>query len=165
MMNEVTPTLERTSPSPAAPANAAGMAAMVRRALGATLAVPEVGALVPLVILLLIFAAFSPAFLSPESLAGLLRAVQFLAVIAIGQAVLLIVGELDLSVGAVAGLGSILAAWLMKEAGWPFPLALSAALLAGAGVGLVNGVIPLSWGSRRSSPRSACCTSRAGRLT
>lgn len=142
-MDDAPPTLETRLPS-AGPAPAAP--GLLRRALGATLAVPEVGALAPLVVLALVFAAFSPAILSPEGMAGLLRAVQFLAIVAVGQAVLMISGELDLSVGAVAGLCSILAAWLIEKAGWPFPLALTAALLAGAVVGLANGLIVVAVG-------------------
>ncbi len=115
--NEATSTLEQSSPAPFASAKGTGIVAIARRALVATLAVPEVGALVPLAVLAVIFAAVSPVMLSGDSLAGLLRSMQFLAIVAVGQAVLIIAGELDLSVGAVAGLSSILAAWLMKEAG------------------------------------------------
>ncbi len=140
-MNQATPTSKHPSPVPTARAAAMRMPPMVRRALSATLAVPEVGALVPLVALAVVFATVAPVMLSGESLAGLLRAMQFLAIVAVGQAVLIIAGELDLSVGAVAGLSSILAAWLMKEAGWPFALAISGALLVGAFVGLINGLI------------------------
>ena len=126
-MEEAVSTLNAASPVPAAapPVRATGAAAIARRAMVATLAVPEVGAIVPLAVLALIFAALAPVMLSPESLAGLLRAMQFLAIVAVGQAVLMIAGELDLSVGAVAGLSSILAAWLMKEAGWPVGAALA----------------------------------------
>ncbi len=138
---ENTTTLEQPSPPQAAPRVASGAVDVMRRALVATLAVPEVGALIPLVALAMIFAVVAPVMLSPDSLAGLLRAMQFLAIVAVGQAVLMIAGELDLSVGAVAGLSSILAAWLMKESGWPFALALTGALIVGAAVGLINGII------------------------
>ncbi len=141
MIEDTVPDLEYRSRSPVASVPATGIVAMARRALGATLAVPEVGALVPLVALAIIFAVVAPVMLSPDSLSGLLRAMQFLAIVAVGQAVLMIAGELDLSVGAVAGLSSILAAWLMKESGWPFALALTGALLVGAAVGLINGII------------------------
>lgn len=139
-MDNAPHSLDYVSPTTARAAEQPGV---VRRALAATLAVPEVGALVPLVVLTAVFGILSPVMLSPESLAGLLRTMQFLAIVAVGQAVLMIAGELDLSVGAVAGLCSILAAWLMKDAGWPVPLALALALLAGAAAGLVNGLIAI----------------------
>jgi ribose transport system permease protein len=88
----------------------------------------------------------NPALLSSGSMAALLRALTFVGIIAIGQTLLLIVGELDLSVGSVAGLCAVVAAWLMKEAGWPVVPALAVGLLTGAGVGLVNGVLAVRAG-------------------
>ncbi|KHQ50123.1 MULTISPECIES: ABC transporter permease [Mameliella] len=59
--------------------------------------------------------------------------------IAIGMTLCLVCGEVDLSVGGVAGLASTITA-LLVTAEWHWPLAVLAALAAGGAVGLVNGL-------------------------
>jgi ribose transport system permease protein len=119
---------------------------MIERRVRQLLAIPEMGILVALVLVTAVFWLLNPALLTGGSVATLLRALAFVGVIAIGQTLLLIVGELDLSVGSVAGLCAVVAAWLMKEAGWPVVPALAIGLLTGAGVGLVNGLLAVRAG-------------------
>jgi ribose transport system permease protein len=66
---------------------------------------------------------------------------SYVGVIAIGMTFLMISGEIDLSVGSVAGLCAVVCALLMKTAGWPVFLAVIAALLTGGLVGLINGLV------------------------
>jgi ribose transport system permease protein len=76
----------------------------------------------------------------------MLRAVAFIGIIAVAQTWLIVVGEIDLSVGSVAGLSAVVAAWLMKNAGWPMELGLVAGLVTGAVAGLCNGLIAVRLG-------------------
>jgi ribose transport system permease protein len=110
------------------------------------LAVPEVGIFLPLVAFTLLFYAVDPALLSRNNIGAMLRGVSFVGVIAVGQTLLMIAGELDLSVGSVAGLCAIVSSWLMKHAGWPVEAAVLAGLLTGGLVGLVNGLVAVRLG-------------------
>ena len=105
------------------------------------LAIPEVGILIPLIVLVLFFYVRQPTFLDRENITTILRFMAFVGIIAIGETLLIIVGEIDISVGSVAGLGSIIAAHLMAKAGWPIAASLGFALLMCALIGLLNGYI------------------------
>lgn len=109
-------------------------------------AVPEVGIIVPLVGFTLLFVSISPSFLNTNSIAAMLRAMAFVGIIAVAQTWLMISGEIDLSVGSVAGLCAVVSAWLMKEAGWPIGAGLAAGLAAGAATGLINGIVAVRFG-------------------
>ncbi len=116
------------------------------RRLRRLLAIPELGITLVVLSLLIGFYFVNSSILSPASIATLLCATAFVGIIGIGQTLLLISGELDISVGSVAGLCAIIAAYLMTTAELPVPVAIVSALLAGAGIGLVNGVLAVSIG-------------------
>jgi ribose transport system permease protein len=65
----------------------------------------------------------------------------FVGVVAVGQTLLMIAGEFDLSVGSVAGLTSYIAAALMAERDLPVFLSVLIALGIGALIGVVNGLV------------------------
>src|SRR5216683_8073601 len=109
-------------------------------------AVPELGVLVPLVVCTLLFYGVSHSFLGYNSIAAMLRAMAFVGVIAVGQTWLMIAGEIDLSVGSVAGLCAVVSSWLMKNAGWPIEAGLAMGFVVGALAGLINGVIAVRLG-------------------
>jgi len=127
----------RTSAPSPSPSTSSGGAAMVRRAL----AIPEVGILLPLLGLTLFFYWRNPVLLSGANISSMLRAMSFVGVVAVGLTLLMIAGEIDLSVGSVAGLCSIVAAHLMKDSHWPVAPALLAAIGTGALAGLINGLL------------------------
>ena len=80
-------------------------------------------------------------FLSTENLSALAGQVAPLILVAAGVVVVLLVGEIDLSVGEVAGLGATVAAILAFREGWPSPLATVAGVAVGAGIGLLQGLV------------------------
>jgi ribose transport system permease protein len=114
---------------------------VIERNLRQLLAVPEFGIALALLIVTVVFWLIKPALLNVGGVTTLLRSLAFVGIIAVGETLLLIAGELDLSVGSVAGLCAIVAAWLMKERGWPVVPGLLAGLVVGGGVGLVNGIL------------------------
>lgn len=65
----------------------------------------------------------------------------FLLVVAIGMTFVILTGGIDLSVGAVVALTTMLSASLLEERGWPAYLVLPLVLLVGAGLGLGMGCI------------------------
>lgn len=105
------------------------------------LAVGEVGVLGALVIVVLFFYALEPAFLSDRNIRAILTVVSFVGIIAIGQTILLVNGEFDLSVGSVAGLCAVSSAKLMTALALPVPIAILGGALLGAAIGLLNGVM------------------------
>ena len=78
-------------------------------------------------------------FLDPTNLLNIVRQTTMIAVMAVAMTFVLSAGEIDLSVGAVAGLASVTAAMAIG----PFGLlgGIGGGLLAGLAVGLVNGVL------------------------
>jgi len=103
---------------------------------------PLVMALVVAVLLLVVGEAVSPGFASPRQIVGQLVIAALLGLVAAGQNLVVLGGRegIDLSVGALIGLGALIAGNLMRgDDGGIFP-----ALLAVAGVtfalGAVNGI-------------------------
>jgi ribose transport system permease protein len=109
------------------------------------LTVPEIGVLVPLLLLCGTFFAIDPHFLAPDSISVMLRALAFVGIIAIAQTWLMIAGEIDLSVGSVAGLGAIVATLVMQQTGLT-SVGIVAGLLTGALAGLINGLVVVRFG-------------------
>lgn len=104
-------------------------------------AVSEVGVLCALVLAVALFSALEPAFLAERNLRAILIIVSFVGIIAVGQIILLVCGEFDLSVGSVAGLAAVVAGKAMTAMGLPVPMALLCGVLVGGLIGLVNGLV------------------------
>jgi len=83
---------------------------------------------------------FNPAFLSPFNIQILLLAISVNALIAYAQMVIIAIGQMNLSVGAIGGLVAISFAGLMEVWGIPWPLAALLALIIGLVAGVVNGL-------------------------
>jgi len=83
----------------------------------------------------------NPLFLSAYNVRIIIRALAFVGLVALGQSLVLIIGELDLSVGAVAGLSAVLGGILMVNMGINPVLSLVLALALGALFGVINGTI------------------------
>jgi ribose transport system permease protein len=82
----------------------------------------------------------SENFYQPTNLLNLARGVSWFAVAALGVGMVILIGGIDLSVGAVMALAGLVCA-LALRAGWPLVPAIGAGLLSGAAVGLLNGVL------------------------
>ncbi|MEO9228769.1 MAG: ABC transporter permease [Devosia sp.] len=105
------------------------------------IAIGEVGVIAALLLLVAFFYFLQPAFLSERNVRAILNVVSFVGIIAIGQTMLLVAGEFDLSVGSVAGLSAVVAAKLMTAAAWPVWIAIVAGVGVGGLIGLVNGFV------------------------
>lgn len=98
----------------------------------------DLGALpviVGLIVIWTVFTIMNPVFLSSNNLVNLLFDSSTVGVIALGIVCVLMLGEIDLSVGSMSGVGSALIGVLWVNAGMPLPFAIAAALLTGAIVG------------------------------
>lgn len=94
-----------------------------------------------LVAMLLVGGALYDGFLSLQVLLNLLIDNAFLLVIAIGMGFVILSGGIDLSVGAVLALATMIAAWLLQVAHWPPLAVIAVVLLLGAGFGAGMGAI------------------------
>lgn len=90
--------------------------------------------------LIWIGAAASPVFLSPNNFGNLVAAVMEVAIMSLPMALVVIVGEIDLSVESMAGLSAALLGFLF-DAGIPLPLAIAACVAVGVLGGLLNGLL------------------------
>jgi ribose/xylose/arabinose/galactoside ABC-type transport system permease subunit len=91
----------------------------------------------------LVFAVLEPSFLKRDNLIGIVGSVAIIGVMAVCSTFVVITGGIDLSVGPVMALAGLLAAYRL-EAGDGLTAAILVGLVAGAAVGLTNGLI-VSW--------------------
>ncbi|HET9374662.1 MAG TPA: ABC transporter permease [Chthoniobacterales bacterium] len=84
---------------------------------------------------------YPTAFANFGNFSAIVRNLAFEGILAIGMMVMLIGGSFDLSVGAMASMIGVITGALMKELGWPVPLAVFTGLLTAALGGLLNGFI------------------------
>ena len=104
----------------------------------------DVGSLpvvVGLVVIWTVFTVMNPIFLSANNLVNLLFDCSTIGVIALGIVCVLMLGEIDLSVGSMSGVGSALVGVLWVNMGVPVLLAIVGALAVGALVGAVYAVL------------------------
>jgi ribose transport system permease protein len=85
--------------------------------------------------------AASPNFLTKFNLQSVVRDLAFVSIIATGQSCLLLLGELDLSVGKMSSLSGVLAGIMMVQLGLPPVPVLIVCLMLGGMFGLLNGTI------------------------
>lgn len=99
------------------------------------------GLLVLFLAVMVVFSLVSEPFSSPNNLRIILGTQAVLGLVALASIIPLIAGQFDLSVGAIMGTCSIIAAAAMSHGHQPLAVAVLAALAAGAVIGLVNGVV------------------------
>lgn len=80
-------------------------------------------------------------FLLPRNLSLLARQMSVTSLLSIGMVLVIVAGQIDLSVGALAGFLGAVAAVTFNDHGWPLPAAFLAALTLGALLGLVQGTL------------------------
>jgi ribose/xylose/arabinose/galactoside ABC-type transport system permease subunit len=108
------------------------------------------GPIVALTVLFLVFAVASPTFLTGANLVGILRQISIVGILAVGMTFVIILGEIDLSLGAILTMSGLLGAALSIGAyGIPFTLspwiAVFIAVAFGAAVGLLSGYAAARW--------------------
>jgi len=99
-----------------------------------------------LAIVWIAFQVLNQNFLSARNLSNLMLQIAVLGTLAVGMVMVLVLGEIDLSVGAIAGVSAATLAILITNAGVPAGVAILAALLVGAAIGLVHGSIITAFG-------------------
>jgi rhamnose transport system permease protein len=90
-----------------------------------------------------VLAAAAPAFFAAENLLDLFLANLPVLIIALGMTIVILTGEIDISVGSIFAISGV-AAGVLAKAGVPLPLVALGACAIGAGLGGVNGVLVAS---------------------
>src|SRR5438270_13651609 len=114
---------------------------MPRRTIGQMLRC-DLGFIPVLLTLILVVVYFSVVsggiFLTPENLSNLVGQIATIGILGLGSIMVLLLGEIDLSVASVSVLCSVIMAVFADRLGVPGPIAILLALVAGAIIGLIN---------------------------
>lgn len=97
--------------------------------------------IVGLVIIWTVFTVLNPVFLTSNNLVNLLFDCSTVGVISLGIVCVLLLGEIDLSVGSMSGVGSALIGVFWVNHGVPLPLVIVGAIVAGAIVGAIYALL------------------------
>jgi simple sugar transport system permease protein/D-xylose transport system permease protein len=111
------------------------LSSLVNRVRGGDLGILPVVA--GLIVIAIVFNSLNSIFLSSANLSNLLLESVPVGVIALGIVCVLLVAEIDLSVGSVSGLSAALLAVLWVDRGVPVAVAVAIALVVGATIGLI----------------------------
>ena len=101
---------------------------------------------ISLVFLSIVFQSLNNRFLSGENLANLISQNVPLAMIATGSVLMLLIGEIDLSVGVVSGLCASIVVSLNVSSGWSAQSAIAVGIVVGAAIGISNGFFVTKFG-------------------
>lgn len=102
--------------------------------------------IVGVVVIWTVFQALNPVFLSSTNLVNLTMQCAAIGTIALGVVLVLLIGEIDLSVGSVAGVAAAVLAVSFVQLRWNAVLAVLAALAIGCVVGLLYGYLLTRFG-------------------
>ncbi len=105
-----------------------------------SLAWRDLGTIIGLVIIVLVFSSLSDVFLTQRNLVNILQQSSLNACIAIGMTLVIISGGIDLSVGPIAALTAVVCATAIV-AGTPVIVVFTMAFAIGAACGLLNGCL------------------------
>lgn len=92
-----------------------------------------------LVVLFIIFSVLSPNFEKFDNIVGILLAAAVNGVLAVGVNFVVITGGIDLSIGTVMTLSSVITGVFISYWGLPIPIGILGGLVTGALIGLING--------------------------
>lgn len=95
--------------------------------------------LLGLILIAIVFQIANPNFLTPLNLTNLMVQISAMGTISVGVVLILLLGEIDLAVGAVSGLSAAVMAVLSVKVGLPGYLAILAGIATGAAIGLFQG--------------------------
>jgi len=109
--------------------------------------VREYGMYIALFVIMLIFSILTDGlFMSSRNISNLLDATGYIAVLAVGMTLVIVIRHIDLSVGYAAGFMGAIAAILLSQFGLPVYLTIPIILLIGIIAGLINGFLVASVG-------------------
>jgi putative multiple sugar transport system permease protein len=125
-----------TTPAGAAPAQTASLGKMMRQN------ARDYGMYIALAVIMIVFEITTKGlFLSPRNISDLLNQTGYIAVLAVGMTLVIIIRHIDLSVGFLAGLCGAIAAILMTKASLPVYIVIPVTFLVGIAAGTLTGFL------------------------
>ena len=100
----------------------------------------EFNVVLAVLILSAVLSVSSDVFLTTANMFSVMRAFSLVAIMVIGETMVILTGGIDLAVGSTMGLGALMTALMIRD-GYPVSLAVGAGLLSGAAVGFANGLM------------------------
>ena len=95
-------------------------------------------AIVPLIILIVLATILNPNFISLGNIISMFNLIPFVAICCLGNALVIMTGSADISVGKTSGLAAIIFGWTIKVLGVPIWLAVILGILTGGLIGFLN---------------------------
>jgi len=105
----------------------------------------EIGVGTALIILIVALSFLARNFFTVNNFASLLTQTSVAAIVAVAMTMVIIAGEIDLSVGSTVGLSGVLFAWLVVRYGMPMSAAFAIVLVMAAAIGLFTGALRVFW--------------------
>jgi D-xylose transport system permease protein len=102
--------------------------------------------IIGLAIIWVVFQVLNPFFLSSANLVNLALECAAIGTIAIGVVLVLLVAQIDLSIGSISGAASAILAVCFINLGWPLWIGVSLGILSGAAIGWIYGLIYARFG-------------------
>ncbi len=93
------------------------------------------------VLIWIVFQSLNSQFLADTNLHNLARQISYGGLISLGVVMILLLGEVDLSVGSISGVGAAVLAVLVERHGWNPYLGILATIACGAVLGTVQGLV------------------------
>jgi len=90
--------------------------------------------------LIVVFALLNPFFFSVPNLQNILVQATVLGLLGLAQSLILLVGEIDLSIAAITGISSAIGALAIQSLGLPVPLGILLGIGIATAIGFINGV-------------------------
>ena len=103
------------------------------------LLMPSIGTLLPIIVLCIFTGAVKPNFWTWQYISTTLRESIFIGTCALGQAVVQLIGQVDLSVGMSGCFAGLMMGYAAMNWGWPLVPCMLLCLAVGAAVGFING--------------------------
>lgn len=106
----------------------------------------EIGLVIVTAILFLVLTIRSDGFLTYFNVANILRNVSLWLIIALAQALVMVIGGMNLSIGAIGAISAITVGYFMETLQMPGTVAVIAALIVGLLAGFFNGILIVKTG-------------------
>ena len=100
----------------------------------------EVGIFLGLVLLIIIFSSTSPTFVTTKNILNVIRQVSFIGILSMGMTMVMVCGDIDLSIGAIYYLAAATASYFMVR-GLPIWICIIIGMILGFSAGLINGLL------------------------
>ena len=101
----------------------------------------EAGIAIVVIVIMVGLSIASPNFATADNLAIVARIIALNSIISMGMTLVILLGGIDLSVGSVVALASVVVGYVMVRMQMPIWVSVLAGLLTGALIGLINGVL------------------------